>query len=73
MRANTEKFWFNPRMSGEKLASRGAGPHSVYRRESWVQLVKEEVTKNTRRYVHENDFQKKKILTPQPEGGRIVK
>lgn len=36
MRANTEKFWFNRRMSGEKLASRGAGPHSVYRRESWV-------------------------------------
>lgn len=32
-------------MSGEELASRGAGPHFVYRRQSWIQLVKKEVTK----------------------------
>lgn len=34
-----KKFWFNSRMSGEELAYRGAGPHFVYRNESWIQLL----------------------------------
>lgn len=47
-----------------KLAARGPGPHSVYRKESWVQWVKEKVTQKTlKAIIHENDFQKKKTLT----------
>lgn len=47
-----------------KLSARGPGPHSVCRKESWVQWVKEKVTKKTlKAIIHESDFLKKKTLT----------
>ena len=67
------KFGFNPSMSGKELASRGPDPHSVlYPRLPWVQLVKEGVTKNTKRY-YSWKWLTEKEDSPQPEGGGIVK
>lgn len=57
---------------GKSLLTKVQSPHSVNRKEFWVQLV--EVTKNTEDFSHKNCLQKKKSdPPPQPEGGRIIK
>lgn len=39
------------------------GPElSSARKEAWVQVVKDEVTKNTKDFIHEKDFKRRKNL-----------
>lgn len=52
---------------GKSLLTKVQSPHSVNRKEFWVQLV--EVTKNTEDFSHKNCLQKKKSdPPPSPKG-----
>lgn len=50
----------------KSLLTKVQSPHSVNRKESWVQLV--EVTKITKDFSHKNCLQKKKSDPPPPAG-----
>lgn len=51
-----------------KLAARGPGPHSVYRKGVFDTMGEGKGNKTLKASIHENDFQKK--TSPHPEGGR---